>query len=101
MGRRSASPKVRADAARGRRGKPQTRPARRTAVRLWHWLILLVSLVGAAVSARLAYGFWNEAAAELGTDPPYLMWGLTGVAALFCIAFVYESLCRIRALRSR
>ena len=67
----------------------------------WHWLILAVSIGGAAMSGRLAYGLWKTAAEEAGDDPPYLMWGLSGAAALLCAVFLREILYRIRALRHR
>lgn len=67
------------------------------ATRLWHWLILLASLAGAALSARFSWLAYETGASEATT--PFILWGLAGILAVFALFCGWEVVQRVRALR--
>ena len=67
--------------------------------RLWHWLVLLVSVVGAAVAGRLVlYGL--QTADEAADQGEAVLWyGMAGGVAVVGLVFLREVWLRIVSLR--
>lgn len=67
-------------------------------VRLWHWLVLLLCLAGAAGAARLAYAGWTTVAAAAESGHTTLWWAITAGAVLTGLLFAAEAWRRVRLL---
>jgi hypothetical protein len=65
--------------------------------KLWHALVLLACLVGAAVSARLGVAAWDIA--DRSPEDRVLWWVLAAGCALLVAAFTREIWLRIARLR--
>ena len=68
--------------------------------RFWHWLVLLVSVIGAAIAGRLVlYGL--QTADEAADQGEAMLWYvLAGTVGLIGLVFVREAWLRIVSLRS-
>jgi len=67
--------------------------------RLWHWLVLLLCVAGAAGAARLAWAGWTTLDEAAETGDTTLWWGVTALAVMTGLLFLIEAVRRVRALR--
>jgi TRAP-type mannitol/chloroaromatic compound transport system permease small subunit len=67
--------------------------------RLWHWLVLLLCLVGAAGAVRLAWAGWTTLGDSAETGGTAVWWGVTALAVMTGVLFLIEAVRRIRTLR--
>lgn len=79
---------------------PETGGWRRTLGRAWHWLVLVVCVVGAAVCARFVWTSWTTYQTESQTGGSGLLWlGIGAVLILLAAGFLWEAGHRVARLR--
>jgi putative flippase GtrA len=80
--------------------EPQDGGWRRTLGRAWHWLVLAICAIGAAVCARFVWTSWSTFQAETETGGSGVLWlGIGAVLVLLALGFLWEAINRIRRLR--
>lgn len=73
---------------------------RRTVGQIWHWSVLLVCLIGAAVSLRFTWTAWMTFRTESEAGGSGILWLAIGAGLVaLAVLFAWEAVQRVRRLR--